>query len=72
MYPRRKKFFFSPSKGFFFFSNAHGGSVAFPNPGPAADQGSSLIYFFFNICFPKRGTNQRAAAAAAAKRDKYS
>ena len=37
--------FFSPSKGF--FSNANGGSVAFPNPGPAADQGSSLIYLFF-------------------------
>jgi hypothetical protein len=31
------------------FSNANGGSVAFPSPSPAADQGSSLIYLFFNI-----------------------
>ena len=30
-----------------FFSNANGGSVTFPNPGLAADQGSSLIYYFF-------------------------
>jgi hypothetical protein len=44
-----------------FFSNANGGSVTFPNPGLAADQGSSLIYYY-----------QAPSSAHQGKRDKYS
>ena len=81
MYPRRKKLFF-PIKRVFFsaaaeqqqtaksFSNANGGSVAFPNPGPAADQGSSLIYLFFAA--GEEGVNRTVARQSSkGKRDKY-